>query len=268
MKKVGITTITVVLVLLLNIVLYYISFLKEAEGVFYSLSTISYLLSSLLSVVAAVYVVKIYNKDTKHGNAMMWILLGLFGWFAGELIWIIYEFLGKDPFPSIADLFFLLAYPAFFVGFLKEYRLSLAEKTKKIKWFNFMPLLILVLFFVYMLFYLSQVENNDFFEEVIGASYYFADLILAGVLVFIMVTIKKYSQGRILLAWIYISVGMVAHFIADLLFSFMTEAYEQSIPVYTVIDMIWIIGFLFFACGLFTMGLVVKEVREKLIVKK
>ncbi|MDW7990599.1 MAG: hypothetical protein RMK65_00305 [Anaerolineae bacterium] len=72
--------------------------------------------------------IKIYRSVGKEGQAhRIWALLtgGFVGWALGELLWLVYDLLGMEPYPSWADLFYLagdlclLAFFAMQVRFLR-----------------------------------------------------------------------------------------------------------------------------------------------------
>jgi signal transduction histidine kinase len=55
-------------------------------------------------------------------QAWLAIAAGVFVWFLGDLIWGIYEWIGNDPFPSIADFFYLAGYPLMALGLVLAIR--------------------------------------------------------------------------------------------------------------------------------------------------
>ena len=60
-----------------------------------------------------------FGTTGKHG--MAWILFSCFSvsWFMAEIIWIVLDlFLNIDPFPSIADIFYIAGYPFLFIFML------------------------------------------------------------------------------------------------------------------------------------------------------
>ena len=70
--------------------------------------------SSVVAILAGVWI---------HRPARMlpWLLLaaGLVSFVAGEITWHVYWFgLGQDPFPSLADIFYLVGYPLLAAGLL------------------------------------------------------------------------------------------------------------------------------------------------------
>jgi signal transduction histidine kinase len=49
-------------------------------------------------------------------RAWLAIAAGIFLWFVGDLVWGLYELVGRDPFPSVADLFYIAGYPLIAAG--------------------------------------------------------------------------------------------------------------------------------------------------------
>lgn len=68
-----------------------------------------------LVVVSAVLLVKDGIKGN-FGKAWIFFASFIFLWFVAEQIWIITELVyHDDPFPSVADFFWLIGYPIYFV---------------------------------------------------------------------------------------------------------------------------------------------------------
>jgi signal transduction histidine kinase len=49
-------------------------------------------------------------------QAWLAIAAGIFMWFVGDLLWGVYELVGLEPYPSVADLFYLAGYPLIALG--------------------------------------------------------------------------------------------------------------------------------------------------------
>lgn len=75
-------------------------------------------LISLLVIIALLYSLKVL-KACEHSAYKAWLFLTLaqISFFIGDVIWAVLEVgFGVDPFPSIADLFYLAYYPLFALG--------------------------------------------------------------------------------------------------------------------------------------------------------
>jgi signal transduction histidine kinase len=61
-------------------------------------------------------VVGVLRFRPRAAGAWLAIAAGVFVWFIGDLLWGIYELVGRDPFPSVADLFYIAGYPLIAAG--------------------------------------------------------------------------------------------------------------------------------------------------------
>jgi len=63
----------------------------------------------------AIYSKKVYQK---YYPTFLFLGFGLFFLALGDVAWFILDLLGQEPFPSIADLLYILYYPLFGIGLL------------------------------------------------------------------------------------------------------------------------------------------------------
>jgi signal transduction histidine kinase len=81
-----------------------------------------YTLAELIAILAIVVGVRLYRPQAP----LAWLLIagGLALWTVGDLLWSVYELAGRDPFPSLADVFYLDGYPllaaALFIAFWRR----------------------------------------------------------------------------------------------------------------------------------------------------
>ena len=69
---------------------------------------------------AAILAILLGLRWTRPAAAGAWLLIaaGLTLWTCGDVLWTVYTLLGRDPFPSAADLFYLAGYPFLAVGLM------------------------------------------------------------------------------------------------------------------------------------------------------
>ena len=74
-------------------------------------------LVALFATVAAFITMRSLSSNDPNKTVWAVLTVGLALWALGETSWFIIEaVLGLDPYPSVADLFWVLGYPVIFVG--------------------------------------------------------------------------------------------------------------------------------------------------------
>ncbi len=185
----------------------------------------------------------------KETGTAAWTLIGVgvAAWGVGELIWIYYSwFLDVDvPYPGLADVFYVAAYPVIFIGILMLPHMQVR------KWERARLTLdalagTMALSAIVWTFYLKDAIYLDseagILENVINLAYPVGDLIL---LVALMILATRRSQlqfdGRLLL----VSAGMLVTALADMAYVFQVEAdtyFEGG-----RLDAAWLLGYGLFA---------------------
>jgi hypothetical protein len=223
-----------------------------------------YLIPPCMGVIAGVYALRIYGLAGGRARTILFLTLGVGCWFIGECLWNYYEyFLHANPFPSIADIFYLTAYPLVFFGLWNEIR------NAHVAWKRFHPshmflFSIFAVLLAVVVFYFGVYKAYDSHEMIltnlIAMGYGVGDLILILVTVFVLVLAWEYRGGKIAQVWLTIFIGMVFMLIADILFAINTDAYKTQVAlVKNGLDTLWIISY-----ALFQMGIFAVEAREKI----
>ena len=156
-------------------------------------------------VVLSILSVKRHGLKGIHGKA--WISFAVFSamWFIAEQVWTVLElFYNQKPFPSVADFFYFVGYPAYFIFAVLYIRPVKKAITKKIIIFSS---LIAVAVFVPNLY--MTIENNsdeDQFATILGALYPLADAI---VLVPSLIGVVLFFGGKVNLLWSLMLVGII-----------------------------------------------------------
>lgn len=225
------------------------------------------LVPPLFAAICGTMTVKVYGMSNPHAKALAFLTLGVFFWFLGDFIWFILEyFYNKNPFPSAADYFYLLAYPILLVGLMQEI------KNNSIRWTNGKALLavLISLLFGLIVFYFGIVlaydPDQSLLNNLVALSYGVGDLVLIIFSVAILMVALGYQKGRLFLPWLYILIGFALILVADILFAIFREEYE-NFTVVRNLDLGWISGFLFISFGVFSIGNAIKEARKKLFGK-
>ena len=82
-----------------------------------------YVLAPLTAVMTGVIAVRQFSTRAAQGKAIAMLTLGVAAWCVGELLWTYYDLVVSiDPYPSLADVFYLVAYLPLAGGLIMEIR--------------------------------------------------------------------------------------------------------------------------------------------------
>ncbi|TFG27706.1 MAG: hypothetical protein EU532_06860 [Promethearchaeota archaeon] len=199
------------------------------------------------------YLAKRYKLPTTLGK--MWFLLGLgmLGWVIGEIIYTYYEnFTDIEPFPSIADLFYLLAYIPLSVGFIIQMRvlkITLPNRDKLFVFISFLIICIIVMISVIILPIqeVSPIPEDEIFAYFVGALYPIFDLFL---MLCIFVVFAKLRHGEINIAWLFLLLGFLLTVFADIIFNWV-EVVGGEPATFELYDLLYLIGYVLIYIGAF-----------------
>lgn len=210
-----------------------------------------FLLPPLLAFSTAQHAAKLYGLKNPHGQALALIAAGLLSFFGGELLFFLFQFVFHiNPYPSAADIFYLLAYPLLLFGFMREVAVH------KINWRTFnrliMTLMILLILAVsvivcYFGVFLAYDVHESFASNAIAISYGLADLVLLVPTLFLLKIALDYRGGKLFNTWSMVLFGVIAMMLGDILFAIFNEQYTALKYPYTMIDLAWVVSYLLFA---------------------
>lgn len=160
-----------------------------------------------------------YKISSSMGK--VWVLLGtgLFFWLAGEMLYYSYEVQGIEPFPTVADLFYYIAYLPLTAGLVIQMRLlktslSAAEKA--------LVIVLSVLASAFIIYFVLWPAIDAFLATMTdplalfaGIMYPVLDIIL---LIGVFTVSAKLRRGKINIAWILILAGLIMTTVADSLY--------------------------------------------------
>lgn len=227
-----------------------------------NVANIMYIFLIALSVLSGCLLVSRYGLKTFHGKAFLGLTIGILLFLFGELLWIFYSLKGTDPFPSVADIFYLLAYPFLFFAFFIE--IKLAEITlglKKFLWLTFGFLALSAIFFYFAFGSLAEFTGM---ADFISFLYVIGDIVLILCLVLLSLIIIEYKKGRIAEAWLWFLSGFLFILIADFIFSIFQSGYEENVYVYAITDSAWLLGYGLIAIGMMRFNTMIKNEENKI----
>ncbi|MFZ2216948.1 MAG: histidine kinase dimerization/phosphoacceptor domain -containing protein [Methanothermobacter tenebrarum] len=159
----------------------------------------------------------------------------------GDVAWFILDLLGQEPFPSIADILYILYYPLFSIGLLI---IPVERKTKKLKSIFDFCITSAAVATILWIFLLKPVifSGGSPIEVLVSAIYIIGDFIVLFILIDLIMNkigSLKFRAINIFLA------GIIILLLSDLLFS-----YGEFYGFYysgCLLDLGWIIGYLLLA---------------------
>ena len=178
-------------------------------------------------------------------KSLVFLTISFCCWFIAEQIWNLYEHvLNIDPYPSIADFFYIAA-PLFMFGALVNFLKSQKLKISKKKFFIAFSISALILI-PSILFITETNSESDTLETIIAFSYPIVDsVLLVPVIISILFTISTRKN----FFWIMILLGITIMIIADNLFLFLVinDEYVDGHPI----DIMWVSSYTIWAFMMF-----------------
>src|SRR5574340_60285 len=93
---------------------------------------VMYIIVTATFVILSAILVSRFKKTGDHGKAWLVLLGTSVSWFLAETTWTVYELVyDKNPFPSVADVFYIAGYPlmlGFLIYYLKPVRKAVTRK--------------------------------------------------------------------------------------------------------------------------------------------
>ncbi|MEW6588778.1 MAG: hypothetical protein AB1299_06395 [Thermoproteota archaeon] len=179
-----------------------------------------------------------------HGIA--WASFGGYAmsWFVAEMLWIVQElYLKIDPFPSAADIFYLIGYPfliMFFIAYLQPMRSAITKKMIAASFAFSIGILGISLHFVF-----STTTNEDIFELVLATIYPVFD---AMVIIPALIGVGLFFKGHVNLMWTLLCLGAISVFAADT--AFLIAQNEESYYTGNPMEILFYWNYILLAFGI------------------
>ncbi|MBI5859926.1 MAG: GHKL domain-containing protein [Nitrosarchaeum sp.] len=177
--------------------------------------------------------IKLYKQKHFQSKAFLFFTLGTSFWFVAEQIWAVYQYVYKaDPFPSVADVFYIASYPFFVIFLLISLKSIQKSITKKIWLFSLLLSFTLLIPSLLASFNsLDQTEGGpDILSKSIALAYpILSSFQLAPAIVGVMFLIKK----GVSYFWMLLLFGFLLFTVSDTfyLFSELDGSYYDGHPV-------------------------------------
>ncbi|TBR09000.1 MAG: hypothetical protein EPO62_05600 [Candidatus Nitrosotenuis sp.] len=182
------------------------------------------------------------------GNVgLAWISFGGYAisWFIAEMLWIVQElYLKIDPFPSPADIFYIVGYPfllMFFISYLQPVRRAITKKMLTASSLFAMGILIPSLYLS-----LETSKNTDLLQSVLSLIYPIFDAV---VIIPALLGVALFFKGQVNLTWTLICIGTISLFVADTAFLFgqSDDSYYTGNPM----EILFYFNYIFLTFGVY-----------------
>ncbi len=207
-------------------------------------------------VVASVIAVWLGVSRCETQRRWSWALIGLSltGFLAAELIWWYYQSQGLDPFPSLADVVFLVSYLPLGIGAASMARNDDPSLRERLAWLDATLLTIVAAASLWELILEPYATDDvDVLERMAGFGYPLADILVLGFLARLVLTRSARTRSTTLFV-----TGVGAMLVADVSFSY-SDLYAEYHPG-SLIDAAWLMSYVLI--GLAALDGTVGEVPE------
>jgi signal transduction histidine kinase len=195
-----------------------------------------------LIIFSIILTIKLYKQKHFQLKSFLFFTIGALFWFVAEQIWALYQYVyNVDPFPSIADIFYIASYPFFLFFLLLSLQPIRKSITKKILLFSLMLSFAFLVPSLLGTYYASDESEGgaDILSKSIGLSYpILSSFQLAPAIIGIMFMTKK----EVTYSWMLLLFGFLLFAISDTvyLFSELNGSYYDGHPV----DLIYLYAFI------------------------
>lgn len=261
-RAVGVVVLSLMMLALLN-------FTTPFGDTFFETSNT--LLSPVVAFIGAFVFFQVRRSEKDAASIRLWTAMaaGLFLWGLADAIWAFFEvFLQVEaPYPSFADLLWIVAYPVMFAGLYARLKsLRVHPSKSRIALIRALAAFWLVLTAAFVLRpILSDFSSDRLLEGLVNIFYPLGDLALVIFASYYFILLNK---GRYALAWRLIFAGLMLMTASDLLFSYATwnDLYypESGLNLITVlIETTYISAYVISALGGYVY-IVVTQIKESM----
>ena len=188
------------------------------------IGNLSILPPELLAALMAWRVALLKQLDPHLRRAWLLLGVGIFSFCLGNAIWTYLEnFLQIQPFPSIADVFYLASYPFMLWGLLTIPGAPLASRERFNFWLNLLITLTTASMYVshFLILPTAALNNSDFLTQFLATAYPVCSLILLGGSLALLLRLPETDTRAVLLLLL---IGFVFFVASDLAFGYASLA--------------------------------------------
>lgn len=237
----GIKGIIIIIALSISYQIYIDNFVDLEE---FSFADVSYGITSFAVGIVSLIVAKRYKGSPVFGKSYFALGIGFIIIFAGDLIYNYYSLvLEEDPYPSLADAFFLGFYV--FAGYHLVKNIKYFKKNLSVTSKLGVPLIALLLIVGFGLFTIETL-NDDPTVYFMGILYVSASAAILSLAIFGATIFRNSVLG---MAWFMLVIGIFIYSFTDVWYYYIEELGEYTVihPVNTL----WLIAYMFMIYALY-----------------
>jgi hypothetical protein len=229
---------------------------------------ILYLVPPFVAMITALFAARSFGVPSRHSRNFVFMAGGLMLWFVGEVLFTSYTLVGVDPFPSMADIFYLLAYPLMAYGLISEARLAQAKAPRRDQITFYVAAAILAAVVVYTGIIQAYDPDSDLLSNLVAMSYGVADLGLIFVVGRMLLLARALRGGTLAFRWFILLAGFGSILVGDILFALFTAEYEAFLQPFLLLDMFFIGGYCTLAYGFVSIASLLRSIRSRASIGK
>lgn len=240
-NRVGIKALVIIALLAITYQIYISEFVDEEET---SFADFSYGLSSLAVGITALFVYRRYKGSPVFGKTYLALAIGFIILFVGDSVYNYYLIvLDEDPYPSIADAFFIAFY--FFTGYHLVKNIKYFKKDLGIGPKIGVPVLAVAFIAAFGLYTIETLEYDPIVYYM-GILYVSAS---AAILSLAILGLTVFRHSVLGIAWFMLVIGIFFYSFADVWYYYLEEIEEFTIihPVNTL----WLVSNIFMVYALY-----------------
>ena len=204
-------------------------------------------------------------QDKTSEKTLRLFMIGFALWTIAELVWLFFISAGLDPYPSVADIFWIAGYFPFFFALRANLENVSVRPTEGIRWVTGGLIYIGLLGLIYLIVIpiVLDFESGRWLESIVNVAYPLLDMVI---LAEIITLYFLFGKGRFSLPWLLISVGFVIMAMSDLGYSYadwngLYDA-EQGNLVSRLIDAGYLINYLIIVLGFYAYWLIINALTD------
>jgi len=200
---------------------------------------------SLIIVITVFIAYKVTAPESRDRKRWLFLLIGMIGWFLGDVTWTIMIYMGIDPLPSPADIFYIIGYVAVLVAVIIKY-LNIKNRADRRDYTNsiFVTACILAVISYFVLHPIAA-SDYDLLNKVILIFYPVIDTII---LLFAVIVISASDFDTKSMPWLGIGIGITLWVIADTMTAYFEWSEVESV-FNSMTDVIFVAGLLAIGIG-------------------